>query len=243
MKELERENPRFHLDEGNRKVQRFDDHCLEGRRVELAASVRAQRPVSDLGQRAGRQPRQLLRRPRLDPSPACTGRRPGARPSTSAAWKETPSACRRPRVVTKRMWRGRGRPVRQSPTRRSAASPPISARTAIVMASAARRAASALAHSAKIDGTGSRQTASERAGIERRTLDHGETRHQRRPARLGDVSSRIGRSARSPRGAGRRPARRDSPTGARRRRAGRYRRAAPAPSPFRSRDRDARPRR
>ena len=67
VKQLEGENSRFHFHEGNRKIQRFDDNRLVGRRVELAAGVRAQRPVGDLGQRAGRQPRQLLRGPRLDP--------------------------------------------------------------------------------------------------------------------------------------------------------------------------------
>ena len=60
MKQLEREDARLDLDERNREVQRLDDDRLEGRRVELAARVRTKRAVGDLGERAVRQPRELV---------------------------------------------------------------------------------------------------------------------------------------------------------------------------------------
>ncbi len=66
VKQLEGEDPRLDLDQRNRKVQRLDDDGFERRRINLAASERTQRAQPDLGQRAARQARKLVGRPRLD---------------------------------------------------------------------------------------------------------------------------------------------------------------------------------
>ena len=87
----------------------------------------------------------------------------------------------------------------------------------------------------------SRQAAAERAGIDGRPFDRRQARHERRAARLGDrVFERAARSERNRRCAVRARTRRDSPTAGWRRPAAPSCRAARAPSPSQSRDRDGR---
>ena len=75
VKQLEREDARLDFDQRNRKIQRLDDDRLERRRVELAARERPERAQADLGQRAARQPRELVRASTARSSPARRGRR------------------------------------------------------------------------------------------------------------------------------------------------------------------------
>ena len=66
VKQFERTDARFDLDERDREVQCLDDGGLESGRVELAARVRTKHAVRDLGQRARREPLELALRPLVD---------------------------------------------------------------------------------------------------------------------------------------------------------------------------------
>ena len=116
------------------------------------------------------------------------------------------------------------------------------ARTAVVHRRGhARRRRRALATQGEERRPGARQAAAERAGVHGRALDHGQARARAARAAARRWCPRAsGRSARSRPCAGRRRTRPGSPTAGPHRRAAPCRRAAPAPSPFRSRGRDAR---
>ena len=80
VKQLERVDARAHFDERNRKVQRLDDDGFERGGIEIAARERPERAQGDLGQRAARQPCDLVVAPRLDRFgnvEAAVGREPG----------------------------------------------------------------------------------------------------------------------------------------------------------------------
>ena len=154
-------------------------------RVELAARVRTQRAVGDLGQRAVRQPRRARARPLARSSRARRARRPARAPRAAPSRSETAAAAAARRYEA-HVERTRAPLPERSARRRSAARRQSGVRTAAVIAAATRGGDVGAGAQREERRPGSRQTAAERAGVDGRALDDGQTRHERRPARLGD---------------------------------------------------------
>ena len=66
VEQLQRVDAGLDLDDRDGEIQRLDDGCLKGGRVELAARVGPKHAVGDLGQRPRREPLDLARRPLVD---------------------------------------------------------------------------------------------------------------------------------------------------------------------------------